>query len=150
MAYLPRPADPRSERDDTLRRIRDLEKTSRNALTPDGSTIDPGRIAGGIVQEVVAGTGVTVDNTDPRRPVVSATGGGGGAVDSVNGQTGVVVLDADDVGAQPADATLTALSTTDLADLRLVLGILVLPAGSDETDVPPGFPADGIVIIKGA
>jgi len=31
-----------------------------------------------------------------------AAGGGGGAVDSVNGQTGVVVLDAGDVGADPA------------------------------------------------
>lgn len=32
----------------------------------------------------------------------SVTGGGGGAVDSVNGQTGVVVLDANDVGATTA------------------------------------------------
>ena len=31
-----------------------------------------------------------------------AAGGGGGAVDSVNGETGVVVLDAGDVGADPA------------------------------------------------
>lgn len=29
------------------------------------------------VQSVVAGTNVTVDNTDPRNPIVSATGGGG-------------------------------------------------------------------------
>ena len=35
-------------------------------------------ISGG-VQEVVAGTNVTVDNTDPTRPIVSATGGGGGS-----------------------------------------------------------------------
>lgn len=32
-------------------------------------------------------------------------GGGGGAVDSVNGKTGVVVLDASDVGALPDDTT---------------------------------------------
>lgn len=41
--------------------------------------------------------------------------GGGGAVDSVNGQTGVVVLDADDVGALATvatDATLTGDGTT--------------------------------------
>jgi hypothetical protein len=29
------------------------------------------------VQEVRPGTGITVDNSDPRRPIVSATGGGG-------------------------------------------------------------------------
>lgn len=34
-------------------------------------------------------------------------GGGGGAVDSVNGQTGEVVLDADDVGASPAPTEIT-------------------------------------------
>ncbi len=51
---------------------------------------------------VVAGTNITVDDTDPQNPVISASGGGGGgAVDSVNGQTGVVVLDAADVGALP-------------------------------------------------
>jgi hypothetical protein len=33
---------------------------------------------GGGVQSVVAGTNVTVDNTDPANPVVSASGGGGG------------------------------------------------------------------------
>jgi hypothetical protein len=36
--------------------------------------------------------------------------GGGGAVDSVNGQTGVVVLDAEDVGAEP---TITATTSAD-------------------------------------
>ncbi|MDH1192546.1 hypothetical protein [Stenotrophomonas sp. GD03958] len=34
-------------------------------------------LADSAVQEVVAGAGIDVDNTDPRRPVVSATGGGG-------------------------------------------------------------------------
>lgn len=33
------------------------------------------------VVEVVAGTNVSVDNTDPKRPVISATGGGGGSPD---------------------------------------------------------------------
>lgn len=37
-------------------------------------------------------------------PVGGGGGGGGGDVASVNGQTGVVVLDAEDVGALPADA----------------------------------------------
>ncbi len=38
-------------------------------------------------------------------------GGGGGAVDSVNGQTGVVVLDAADVGADASGTAASAVST---------------------------------------
>lgn len=34
------------------------------------------------VKSVVAGTGITVDNTDPFNPVVAATGGGGGITDA--------------------------------------------------------------------
>lgn len=34
--------------------------------------------ASGFIQSIVAGDGVTVDNTDPQNPVVSADGGGGG------------------------------------------------------------------------
>ena len=43
-------------------------------------------------------------------------GGGGGAVDSVNGKTGVVVLDAEDVGALPDDTPLFSGSYNDLTD----------------------------------
>lgn len=51
----------------------------------------------GVVQAVVAGSGVTVDDTDPANPVVSAIG----AVVSVNGASGAVVLDAGDIGVTP-------------------------------------------------
>ena len=44
---------------------------------------------------------------------VSGSGGGGGAVDSVNGETGVVVLDASDVGALADTAGINALSDVD-------------------------------------
>ncbi len=33
-------------------------------------------VGGGTVEEVVAGNNIEVDNTDPSRPIVSATGGG--------------------------------------------------------------------------
>lgn len=42
------------------------------------------------VQSVVAGSGIVVNNTDPRNPVISASGGG--AVTSVNARTGAVVV----------------------------------------------------------
>lgn len=60
------------------------------------------------VMEVVAGTNVTVDDTDPRRPIVSASGSGGGAVASVNGHTGAVALAASDVGADATGAAAAA------------------------------------------
>ena len=47
----------------------------------------------------------TLEFGDGSVQTTAATGGGGGAVDSVNGQTGVVVLDASDVGAVPSDPT---------------------------------------------
>lgn len=43
-------------------------------------------------QVLEAGTGITIDRTNPSAPVISATGGGTGAVDSVDGQIGVVDL----------------------------------------------------------
>ncbi len=51
-------------------------------------------------------------------------GGGGGAVDSVNGDTGVVVLNAADVGAQAADADLTTLGAGG-AGARTFLGLAI-------------------------
>lgn len=43
---------------------------------------DPGADgADGVVQTIVAGTGISVDSTDPANPVVTATGGGGGSGD---------------------------------------------------------------------
>lgn len=43
-----------------------------------GDTGEPGQDgAPGVVQSIVAGTNVTVDDTDPANPIVSASGGGG-------------------------------------------------------------------------
>ena len=48
---------------------------------------------------------LAVDGGDALQMEVETAIRGGGAVDSVNGQTGVVVLDAEDVGALPDDTT---------------------------------------------
>ncbi|WP_445394288.1 hypothetical protein [Stenotrophomonas maltophilia] len=60
------------------------------SLAPE--VLDSLDLADSAVQEVVAGAGIDVDNTDPRRPVISATGGGGGFVPYFvpDGQTFVV------------------------------------------------------------
>ena len=54
-----------------------------------------------------ATSGLTADTVQEAIDEVAASGGGG-AVDSVNGETGVVVLDAQDVGAAPTTRTITA------------------------------------------
>lgn len=51
-------------------RHRDLHEAADTAIST---------IPGTIVESVVAGTNVTVDNTDPANPIVSSSGGGGGS-----------------------------------------------------------------------
>lgn len=94
------------------------------ALTDGGTELTAGSLfvdGGGSTHgptetvQVTLGPGVVLDVT-----VLGATGGsGGGSVDSVNGQTGVVVLDATDVGADPAGTAaglVGALGTAAQAD----------------------------------
>jgi len=57
--------------------------TSGNVTFQGDVTIDGDLIlstGGSFVVSVVAGTNVTVDNTDPANPIVSASGGGGGSL----------------------------------------------------------------------
>lgn len=61
---------------------------------------------------LAAGANVTISGGGDE-VTISAGGGAGGAVDSVNGKTGAVTLDSTDIGAQPADATLDALAGLD-------------------------------------
>lgn len=80
--------------------------------------------ADGVVQTIVAGTNVTVDSTDPANPIVNATASPA-PVDSVNGQTGVVVLDTDDI----SEGT---KKYTTAADISKLAGI---EAGAEVNDV---------------
>jgi len=66
-----------------------------------------------IIKDGISGTPETFTTTAQIRArlielgynALVTSGGGGGAVDSVNGQTGIVVLDAEDVGAIPLTGT---------------------------------------------
>jgi hypothetical protein len=46
-------------------------------LRADGTFATPAGTGTGIVETIVAGTGISVDSTDPANPIVTATGGGG-------------------------------------------------------------------------
>jgi len=75
---------------------------------------------------LIAGANVTItpgSSGATRTLTIAASGGGGGAVDSVNGQTGVVVLDASDVGALgEADfPTVTATKPVPVGADRLMM-----------------------------
>lgn len=79
---------------------------------------------------------------------------GGGAVDSVNGQTGVVVLDAADVSADPAGTTAThaaltvgahgmsgtgaALVAEDEAGMRAILELVAIATSGSADDLTGG------------
>lgn len=112
--------------------------SAAQALT-DANTYTDNAVAGVDtgVMTIVPGDNVTVDSTDPANPVVSADDA---PVDSVNGQTGVVVLDKSDVGLSNVDNTSDAdkpISTATQTALDLKLDASRLLQGT-------GFP-NGVV-----
>lgn len=70
---------------------------------------------------LVAGTGVTLTPDDLGDTLEIAAAGGGGAVDSVNGQTGIVLLDSDDI-AEGANLYYTDERARDALGTALVPG----------------------------
>lgn len=78
------------------------------------------------VLEVVAGTNVTVDNTDPERPIVSATGGGGGGGGKVQ-YTSILKTSAGAqiTGADIDGAAFTPFVLTTQAAVTLVPGTVI-------------------------
>lgn len=57
---------------------RRISRTGGGTVGPPGPPGNPG-----VVQAVIAGANVTVDNTNPAYPIVSSTGGGGTGTDEV-------------------------------------------------------------------
>ena len=81
---IPRPKDFPTLWKNLTSRVEVLERTVRTTNTP----IDfPDAVV-----EIVAGANITVDDTDPTRPIVSSSGGGGSGVQTVTG-TGQINVD---------------------------------------------------------
>jgi hypothetical protein len=82
--------------------------------------------------------------------VPSWEAGGGGAVDSVNGQTGVVVLDATDVGADPAGSAAAAAAASQPLATIDAAGDLYLGTGNNTTTrLPIGAPGEVLTVVAG-
>ena len=138
----------------------------------------PSGEGGGGIETIIAGAGISVDNTDPDNPIVSNTGvlsvtagsnvsitgtaqdpiinADAAPVDSVNGQTGTVVLDAADVGAV---ATIVAGTnvTVDATDPQNPIvsasggsGIVETVVAGTGIDVDATDPANPIVALDSA
>lgn len=136
--------------------IKGLEKfmtTFISTSTGGGGGSSP--TGGGVVNSIVAGTNIFVDATDPANPIVSATGTGGGAVDSVNGQTGVVSLDLQDITDVGATTTNTVTISPSGNNKALVangsgsgIGIDITHSGSG-TKLKIGTAGSGDLIDAG-
>lgn len=138
-------------------------------LSIDGTPVDVGDLVTTGIQSIVAGTNVTVDNTDPRNPIVSSSGGGGisdgdkgdivvsssGSVWSLDSSVvtaaAKTVLDDATVGAmlttlggQPLDATLTSLAAYNTN------GLLTQTAADTFTGRTLTGPAAGITVSNGS
>ena len=70
------------------------------------------------VASLVAGTNVTIDNTDPQNPVVNASGGGGGGVQSVVAGSGVSVDNSNPANPIVSSTLNGALQTWPIATAR--------------------------------
>jgi len=102
-----------------------------DGTTPGGILVD---MQSG-VQTIIAGTNITVDATDPANPIVSATLDS--AVDSVNGLTGAVVLDADDISdASTTKKFATAAEKTKLGFIAVTQAVDLDAIEANANNVP--------------
>lgn len=125
-----------------------LEKTNgaytlsldANSLSSTFATAAQGALADSAVQSVIAGSNVTVDNTDPRNPVVSASASGTGDFSSNTSSSvdGEIVLFSGTGGKTGKRATGSGLA-------KLTSG--VLGTATSGTDYAPA--TSGSAILKG-
>ena len=137
-----------------------------------GEKGDAATIAVGTVTTLPAGSDATVTNAGTSSAAVFNFGipqgqDGSGAVDSVNGQTGTVVLDAEDVGALPDSTTIptktsqltndsnfvntTAMNTAITASESSTIGLLddtVGWVGKNELQIPSSVVSSGIYTVN--
>ena len=106
---------------------RKLAYAATTKYVHDAIKADSAEITADFQPKLTAGAGIEISADN----VISATGGSG-AVTSVNGKTGEVVLAAADVGAAPADA-LASYVTTDALNTELASKQDKLTAESDLT-----------------
>lgn len=87
----------------------------------------------GIVESIVAGDNITVDDTDPANPIVSATGGGGGSSDRI-----VNVMLSDLTSVLTTGSTRGFWIATEdgtLTDIWLALGVAQSTSGAVQVDL---------------
>jgi len=103
--------------------------TAAFASTTDFATAAQGAKADNAQAQLSAGDNITIDNTDPLNPIISASGGGGGSVSTV---AGVEPFGGDIPASSLAtalgvdnklDSTATAAAATKLATARNINGV---------------------------
>ena len=121
-----------------------LDSDLGTAATTDASdyaTAAQGGKADSAVQEIVPGTNVSVDNTDPQRPIVSAYGGGGGGGGSGNPLTpyipATVVQDAASANSNSSSKEVT-LSRTPWPGNVLILCVSIATTATISSIVQTG------------
>jgi hypothetical protein len=111
----------------------------------DTDPANPVVAATAIVESVVAGTGVTVDNTDPANPVVAATGGGGFTTANLL-HVREEQSSGTNAGSSSAGSNIRVLNTTvvnNIASASLSSNQITLPAGTYWVELTaPAFSPD--------
>lgn len=107
-----------------------------------GFDFAPDTSGSGGITGVQAGTGIAVDNTDPQRPIVSATGGGSGGIASVVAGVNIVVDNSDPT--RPLVAGILQVHAANAIPAAPdTNGILAMYTGSTTMGTDPG--GNGIV-----